>query len=174
MFPMATDTYFQVIRLSFCQIVMALRLFVCLFHLCLIDVSIFAVFPNVMNLLCELPCGGIQFGDPDLSSVGFETGLIYLGSLNPIPTQVAWRLGCKDGPYVYSLPYIYSRLQNNIFFLLYLKADSKHLGVFLFQKTFLSVWFRSPPIGDHYANLVVFRKVSSVDLEISQFAERMF
>ena len=51
-------------------------LFVCLFHLCMIDVSIFAVFPNVMNLLCELPCGGIQFGDPDLSSVGFETGLI--------------------------------------------------------------------------------------------------
>ena len=66
-------------------------LFVCfkgqvLYACCLIDVSIFAGFPNVMNLLCELPCGGIQFGDPGLSSVGFETGLIYLGSLNPIPT----------------------------------------------------------------------------------------
>ena len=56
-------------------------LFVCfkgrLFRLCLIDVLIFAVFSNVMNLLCELPFGGIQFGDPDLFSDGFETGVIH-------------------------------------------------------------------------------------------------
>ena len=67
---------------------LAYILFVCfkgqvLYACCLIDVSIFAGFPNVMNLLCDLPCGGIQFRDPDISSDGFEIGLIYLGSLNP-------------------------------------------------------------------------------------------
>ena len=46
----------------------------------------FAVFPEAVNLLCELPCGG-QFRDPGLDPFYriIETGLIYLGSLNPIP-----------------------------------------------------------------------------------------
>ena len=35
---------------------------------CLIDVLIFAVFPIVVNLLCELPCGA-HFRDPDLNPV---------------------------------------------------------------------------------------------------------
>ena len=32
------------------------------FRHCLIDISIFAEFPIVVNLLCELPCGGIFQG----------------------------------------------------------------------------------------------------------------
>ena len=32
------------------------------FRHCLIDVSIFAVFPIVVNLICKLPCGGILQG----------------------------------------------------------------------------------------------------------------
>ena len=54
---------------------------------CLTNVSVFVVFPETVNLLCELPCGG-RFRDLVLDPFYriIETGLIYLSSLNPIPS----------------------------------------------------------------------------------------
>ena len=46
-----------------CLFVSRVRL---LYAYCLIVMSIFAEFPNVVNLLYELPCRDIHFGDPDL------------------------------------------------------------------------------------------------------------
>ena len=57
-----------------------------------------------MNLLCELSCGGIQFGDPDLSSNGFEAGLIYLSPLTPYLHRLHGVLGVRTDSFLVFWP----------------------------------------------------------------------
>ena len=65
------------------------------FCYCLIDMSVFAVFLEVVNLLCKLPCGFMVQRPSDTFHRIIETGLIYFGSLNPIPAggMASWVWG---------------------------------------------------------------------------------